>query len=83
MVKPKFNLSSIHDIKQSQKKPFQRQDKKKVSTNNVTEPKLYKIQTFVYGNDPSAGSPTETLLRLLLPLNDQVRPTLRRLGSIS
>ena len=25
------------------------------------------------GNDPSAGSPTETLLRLLLPLNDQVR----------
>ena len=26
-----------------------------------------------FGNDPSAGSPTETLLRLLLPLNDQVR----------
>ena len=25
-----------------------------------------------FGNDPSAGSPTETLLRLLLPLNDQV-----------
>jgi hypothetical protein len=25
-----------------------------------------------YDNDPSAGSPTETLLRLLLPLNDQV-----------
>lgn len=25
-----------------------------------------------YYNDPSAGSPTETLLRLLLPLNDQV-----------
>jgi hypothetical protein len=24
------------------------------------------------GNDPSAGSPTETLLRLLLPLNDRV-----------
>jgi hypothetical protein len=23
-------------------------------------------------NDPSAGSPTETLLRLLLPLSDQV-----------
>ena len=23
-------------------------------------------------NDPSAGSPTETLLRLLLPLNDQI-----------
>jgi hypothetical protein len=26
-------------------------------------------------NDPSAGSPTETLLRLLLPLNDQVWTT--------
>jgi hypothetical protein len=25
-----------------------------------------------HDNDPSAGSPTETLLRLLLPLNDQV-----------
>ena len=23
-------------------------------------------------NDPSAGSPTETLLRLLLPLNEQI-----------
>ena len=28
-----------------------------------------------YINDPSAGSPTETLLRLLLPLNHQVRST--------
>src|ERR1700716_2132595 len=27
---------------------------------------------FKINNDPSAGSPTETLLRLLLPLNDQV-----------
>ena len=27
---------------------------------------------FGFDNDPSAGSPTETLLRLLLPLNDQV-----------
>jgi hypothetical protein len=33
-------------------------------------------------NDPSAGSPTETLLRLLLPLDDQVCPTsrIRRAG---
>ena len=30
------------------------------------------------GNDPSAGSPTETLLRLLLPLNDQVCPSSRK-----
>ena len=28
-------------------------------------------------NDPSAGSPTETLLRLLLPLNDRVWMTFR------
>ena len=26
----------------------------------------------IFLNDPSAGSPTETLLRLLVPLNDQV-----------
>ena len=26
-----------------------------------------------FNNDPSAGSPTETLLRLLLPLNDKVQ----------
>ena len=31
-----------------------------------------------YGNDPSAGSPTETLLRLLLPLNDPARVFFRR-----
>ena len=28
-------------------------------------------------NDPSAGSPTETLLRLLLPLSDKVHATSR------
>jgi hypothetical protein len=37
---------------------------KKVSINNI------KIM-----NDPTAGSPTVTLLRLLLPLNDQVWTT--------
>ncbi len=41
-----------------------------------------KSPALSHGNDPSAGSPTETLLRLLLPLNDQVRPSspLHRLG---
>ena len=34
-----------------------------------------------FGNDPSAGSPTETLLRLLLPLDDQVRSSSRRTGT--
>ena len=31
---------------------------------------------YFYTNDPSAGSPTETLLRLLLPLSDNVYTTL-------
>ena len=30
------------------------------------------IRLWIRVNDPSAGSPTETLLRLLLPLNDKV-----------
>ena len=30
------------------------------------------IHKYCIENDPSAGSPTETLLRLLLPLDDQV-----------
>ena len=36
--------------------------------------RLLCFETFSksFGNDPSAGSPTETLLRLLLPLDDQV-----------
>jgi len=34
--------------------------------------KHQEMQTTAMDNDPSAGSPTETLLRLLLPLNDQV-----------
>ncbi|GJY02020.1 hypothetical protein Tco_0360172 [Tanacetum coccineum] len=34
----------------------------------------YPLPTKIwFDNDPSAGSPTETLLRLLLPLNDKVR----------
>ncbi|KAK8534824.1 hypothetical protein V6N13_089182 [Hibiscus sabdariffa] len=38
-----------------------------------------RIQEEIQGfdNDPSAGSPTETLLRLLLPLNDKVQWTSR------
>ena len=33
-----------------------------------------------HDNDPSAGSLTETLLRLLLPLNDKVQWTSRDIG---
>ena len=40
-------------------------------------------RVFTLSNDPSAGSPTETLLRLLLPLNDQVWTTFRPWGSVA
>ncbi|CAH0367069.1 unnamed protein product, partial [Pelagomonas calceolata] len=33
---------------------------------------LSKPEDGYYGNDPSAGSPTETLLRLHLPLNSEL-----------
>ena len=37
-----------------------------------TKLKQFTWKIFWCGNDPSAGSPTETLLRLHLPLNDEV-----------
>ena len=36
-----------------------------------------KFKVWICANDPSAGSPTETLLRLLLPLSDKVYLTSR------
>ena len=41
------------------------------------------MERLSFGNDPSAGSPTETLLRLLLPLNDQVCPTSRQKPTVA
>jgi hypothetical protein len=35
------------------------------------------------GNDPSAGSPTETLLRLLLPLDSLVRAISVKASSVA
>ena len=32
----------------------------------------YILVWIIHFNDPSAGSPTETLLRLLLPLSDKI-----------
>ena len=40
-------------------------------------------QRMTNGNDPSAGSPTETLLRLLLPLNASVWSSSRKTVSVS
>ena len=42
-----------------------------------------QVDALKFTNDPSAGSPTETLLRLLLPLNDQVRTTSQQLGALA
>ena len=47
------------------------------SVHTIVGSKASHMLEFVYTpsesfNDPSAGSPTETLLRLLLPLNGQV-----------
>ena len=36
---------------------------------------LHSCDGGAFANDPSAGSPTETLLRLLLPLSDKVHQT--------
>ena len=46
------------------------------SFHNIAVRRDVSVRTGLYigiGYDPSAGSPTETLLRLLLPLKDQVR----------
>ena len=40
-------------------------------------PNVFAVCLSGIDNDPSAGSPTETLLRLLLPLNDKVQWTSR------
>ena len=37
-----------------------------------TRDSTHRVEGGKTGSDPSAGSPTETLLRLLLPLNDKV-----------
>ena len=39
-----------------------------------------RSKSLIIDNDPSAGSPTETLLRLLLPLNAQVWESSRTHG---
>ena len=57
--------------------PFQRVCKQTRHDN------IHGLIKFFFVNDPSAGSPTETLLRLLLPLNDQVWSPSRTLTKVS
>ena len=42
-----------------------------------------KPGTREFNNDPTAGSPTVTLLRLLLPLNDQVYRSFQQSDAVS
>ena len=58
---PKYNLPRAHTTKLLLSASEGKWD-------NGVKPLAFKE----LNNDPSAGSPTETLLRLLLPLNDQV-----------
>jgi hypothetical protein len=59
------NITSLHTMGTGRLiyQPSQRLTKVNHTTN---------IGIYFSGNDPSAGSPTDTLLRLLLPLNNQV-----------
>ena len=45
---------------------------KKVFLSSPPRKSLFFVLFLGCGNDPSAGSPTETLLRLHLPLNDEI-----------
>lgn len=61
----------------------QQQQRETVTRRHFEQRKRSKQRAFFTDNDPSAGSPTETLLRLLLPLNDRVRsssPGIERRG---
>ena len=50
---------------------------------SVHMPRKASYNPVQFINDPSAGSPTETLLRLLLPLNDQVWSTSQQQGAVA
>ena len=47
-------------------------------TNAQIHNEYMEVRIWKHANDPSAGSPTETLLRLLLPLNVKVYSTFRK-----
>ena len=44
----------------------------------LIEKSCFDVTAMICSNDPSAGSPTETLLRLLLPLSDKVHQTFHK-----
>lgn len=58
-------------LSSNRKEPRQRR-RRRASRVVYAYRRVYFVSKRKHCNDPSAGSPTETLLRLLLPLNDQV-----------
>lgn len=60
-------------------RPQKRKPGQTLRTSTLPKPSSFThdCRVTTRSNDPSAGSPTETLLRLLLPLNDQVRASSR------
>ena len=71
-VKPGTKNSSRDNLVERLSSRDVSRDEKVLIHVNVLESLLNNKCSTSFGNDPSAGSPTETLLRLLLPLNDQV-----------
>ena len=65
MLKPKLNLKL---------QAYAPEDKRRIDCPKSTQRFVRTVEDHGSwcGNDPSAGSPTETLLRLHLPLDDKV-----------
>jgi hypothetical protein len=74
MLKKKRVLRAVASERETETSPIKRslttKTKRKPGRPNGISSQL--VYTWIRVNDPSAGSPTETLLRLLLPLNSQV-----------
>ena len=68
-----------HPLQKGRPGPLKQNDFKTEITayNRIQAPKT------IDANDPSAGSPTETLLRLLLPLSKKVHWTFRTANSVN
>ncbi|CAI8604684.1 unnamed protein product [Vicia faba] len=72
-IHTKYRISLRSSSMQEPRYPLPRVILYHVSKHNPHENRLRCHASI--DNDPSAGSPTETLLRLLLPLNDKVQWT--------
>ena len=86
MGTPVFNWFALPEITEPAKFESNPQKEGCQNTVNGSQRGWYKhcrsfstTDSIQFSNDPTAGSPTVTLLRLLLPLNDQVWPTSQHL----